>query len=52
MILSKINQDFFNADINENTIEVQFKKEISKEILIDLINDMIENVSWLELEIV
>jgi len=52
MILNKIKQDFLNADIDETTIEIQFKKEISKEILIDLINDMIENVSWVELEII
>jgi len=52
MILSKVNQRFFDANIEDNTIEVMFNSEISKEVLIDLINDMIGTVSWMELEVI
>jgi len=52
MILDKVNQRFFKANIEENVLELTFKEEISKEVLIDLINDMIDDVSWIELEII
>jgi hypothetical protein len=52
MILNKINRDFVNAQIDENTIEITFNNEISKEYLIDLIVDSINDISWIELEII
>jgi hypothetical protein len=52
MVLDKINKNFISADIDENIIELTFDNEISKEYLIDLILDSLDNISWIELEII
>jgi hypothetical protein len=52
MILNNINKSFVNANIDENIIELTFSNEISKEYLVDLILDSIDNISWIELEII
>ncbi len=51
MILNKINKSFINADIDENVIELTFNNEVSREYLVDLILDSIDNISWIELEV-
>lgn len=51
MILNKINKNFINAQVEENVIELTFYNEISKEYLVDLILDSIDNISWIELEV-
>ena len=51
MILHKINKSFINAQVEENMIELTFDNEISKEYLVDLILDSLDNISWIELEV-
>jgi len=51
MILNKINKNFINAQVEENIIELTFDNEINKEYLVDLILDSIDNISWIELEV-
>ena len=51
MILNKINRSFINADIDENVIELTFDNEISREYLVELILDSLDNISWIELEV-
>jgi len=52
MILNKINRDFTNAQIDENVIELTFDNEVSRDFLVDLILDSLDDISWIELEII